>query len=45
MTTIDRTGSAQLTLPSDHEILVTRKFDAPAELVFDVWTKPEHVRN
>lgn len=45
MTTIDRTGSAQVTLPSDTEILIKRKFDAPAELVFDVWTTPEHVRN
>lgn len=43
--TIDRTGSAELTLPSDTEILITREFDAPAELVFDVWTTPEHVRN
>lgn len=42
---IDRTGSAEVTLPSDTEILITRKFDAPAELVFDVWTTPEHVRN
>lgn len=45
MKTIDRTGSAEVTLPSDTEILITRKFDAPAELVFDVWTTPEHVRN
>lgn len=43
--TIDRTGSAELNLPSDTEILITREFDAPAELVFDVWTTPEHVRN
>lgn len=43
--TIDRTGSAEVTLPSDTEILITREFDAPAELVFDVWTTPEHVRN
>lgn len=42
---IDRTGSAEVTLPSDTEILITRKFDAPAELVFEVWTMPEHVRN
>lgn len=42
---IDRSGSAAVTLPSDTEILITRKFDAPAELVFDVWTTPEHVRN
>jgi len=45
MKTIDRTGSAEVTLPSDTEILIIRRFDAPAELVFDVWTTPEHVRN
>lgn len=43
--TIDRTGSAEVTLPSDTEIKIVRKFDAPAALVFDVWTTPEHVRN
>jgi uncharacterized protein YndB with AHSA1/START domain len=45
MKTIDRTGTASVTLPSDTEILITREFDASAELVFDVWTTPEHVRN
>jgi uncharacterized protein YndB with AHSA1/START domain len=30
--------------PNDLEILMTRKFDAPVALVFDVFTKPEHVR-
>ena len=45
MMAIDRTGSAEVTLPSDLEIEIVRRFDAPAELVFDVWTKPEHVRN
>lgn len=43
--TMDRTGSAKVTLPSDTEILITREFDAPAELVFEVWTTPDHVRN
>lgn len=42
---IDRTGSAVVTLPSSTEILITRKFDAPADLIFEVWTTPEHVRN
>jgi uncharacterized protein YndB with AHSA1/START domain len=42
---IDRSGSAVVTLPSDTEILITRKFDAPAELLFEVWTTPEHIRN
>jgi len=43
--TSDRTGTAVVTLPSDREIEITRVFEAPAELVFDVWTTPEHVRN
>lgn len=43
--TIDRTGSAVVTLPSDTEIKITREFDAPAGLVFDVWTTSDHVRN
>lgn len=44
-TSIDRTGSAIISLPSEHEIKIERKFDAPAELVFDVWTTAAHVRN
>ncbi len=39
-----RHGSATVEFPSDREVLVTRQFDAPAELVFDALTKPEHVR-
>ena len=39
-----RFGSATITTPSDREILITRRFDAPAALVFEVWTTPEHVR-
>jgi uncharacterized protein YndB with AHSA1/START domain len=31
--------------PSDLEIVTKREFDAPLDLVFDVFTKPEHVRN
>jgi uncharacterized protein YndB with AHSA1/START domain len=30
-----------LTLPSDREILLTRKFDAPCELVWDTITDPD----
>jgi len=33
-----------LTLPSDHEIVLTRVFDVPRRLVFEAWTKPEHVK-
>jgi uncharacterized protein YndB with AHSA1/START domain len=40
----NRNGSAVFTLPSDHEILISRLFDAPADLVFETWTTPELVR-
>jgi uncharacterized protein YndB with AHSA1/START domain len=30
--------------PNELEILQTREFEAPIQLVFDVMTKPEHVR-
>ena len=42
--TPNRHGSAVIELPSDLEIVITREFDAPIALVFDVFTKPEHVR-
>ena len=35
--------SAQVTLPSDTEILIVREFAAPREVVFEAWTRPEHV--
>jgi len=44
MNTTDRHGSATVTLPSDREILITRQFDAPANLVFKAVTTPELVR-
>jgi uncharacterized protein YndB with AHSA1/START domain len=31
--------------PTELEIVLTREFDAPIQLVFDVMTKEEHVRN
>lgn len=33
-----------VTTQGDREILVTREFDAPRELVFRAWTEPELVR-
>ncbi|HVS93850.1 MAG TPA: SRPBCC domain-containing protein [Mucilaginibacter sp.] len=29
----------------DRELVITRIFDAPKELVFKVWTEPEHIKN
>ena len=42
--TPNRHGSAVVTFPNDLEIVITREFNAPIALVFDVLTKPEHVR-
>ena len=39
----NRHGSAVFTLPSDTEILITREFDASADLLFQAWTTPELV--
>ena len=33
-----------ITLPSDREIVVTREFNAPRDLVFDCWTIPALIR-
>ena len=38
------TDSFKATTPSDREIVLTRLFDAPRQLVFEAMTKPEHVR-
>ena len=35
---------AQVTLPSDREVRVTRQFNAPRQLVYDAHTKPELVQ-
>ncbi|HEX5925313.1 MAG TPA: SRPBCC family protein [Baekduia sp.] len=33
-----------MTLPADEQILITREFDAPKDLVFKAWTTPELVK-
>jgi len=40
-----RHGSAVIDFPNELEIVVTRDYDAPIALVFDVLTQPEHVRH
>ena len=39
------TADLIVTAPGDLEIVMERTFDAPAQLVFDCWTKPEHIVN
>jgi uncharacterized protein YndB with AHSA1/START domain len=39
-----RSGTAEVTLPTDEEILITREFDAPRHLVYRAYTTPELVK-
>jgi uncharacterized protein YndB with AHSA1/START domain len=41
--TANTVGATTFTTPSDREIVMTRVVDAPRGLVFDAWTKPEHL--
>ena len=43
MTPLTRSGSAKVTLPADDQILITREFDAPPDLVYKAWTTPDLV--
>src|SRR5688572_20066455 len=40
---VTSSNSAQVTTPSDEEILITREFDAPKHLVYKAYTTPELV--
>jgi uncharacterized protein YndB with AHSA1/START domain len=44
MSTMASSGSAKVTLPTDTQILITREFDAPRELVWRAWTTPELIK-
>jgi uncharacterized protein YndB with AHSA1/START domain len=44
LTLLTNSSSLQVTFPSDQEIVVTRVFHAPRQLVFEAWTQPEHVK-
>jgi uncharacterized protein YndB with AHSA1/START domain len=43
MTAMPTSGTAKVTLPTDEQILITREFDAPKDLVYKAWTTPELV--
>src|SRR6266852_708517 len=38
-----RTDTAVVTKSTARELIITRIFDAPRALVFEAWTKPEHI--
>ena len=41
---VTNSRSAKVTLPTDEQILITREFDAPKDLVYRAFTEPELVR-
>src|SRR4029450_1610561 len=41
---VTSSGTAKVTLPADDQILITREFDAPRDLVYKGGTAPELVR-
>jgi uncharacterized protein YndB with AHSA1/START domain len=43
--TVAQRHKAVIEFPSELEVLITREFNAPIQLVYDVFTKTEHVRN
>ncbi len=44
MGTVASSSRAVVTLPSDTQVLITREFAAPKQLVFQAWTTPELIR-
>ena len=42
--TVASSGTATVTLPTEEQILITREFDAPKDLVYKAFTTPELVK-
>ena len=43
MVTAAKVGATSYATPTDREVVITRVVDAPRELVWRVWTSPEHI--
>jgi uncharacterized protein YndB with AHSA1/START domain len=43
MPSVARTGVTQYETQNDREFVITRVVDAPRRIVFEAWTKPEHI--
>ena len=44
VSSVANSDTYQTSTPSEREIVLTRRFDAPRSLVFEAMTKPEHVK-
>lgn len=40
---VNNIGPVTIAIPGDRQIVITRIFDAPRAVVFEAWTKAEHV--
>jgi uncharacterized protein YndB with AHSA1/START domain len=40
---MSKSNPTAVSTPTDREIVITRTFDAPRELVWEAFTKPEHL--
>jgi uncharacterized protein YndB with AHSA1/START domain len=40
---VNPSDTLEIATPTDREVVLTRVFDAPRHLVFDAYTKPEHI--
>jgi len=45
MVTVAKVGVTSYTTPSDREVVITRVVAAPRDLVWKVWTNPDHIRH
>src|SRR4051794_16137788 len=45
MAAAKRVEATTFATPSDREIIITRTIDTPRRLVFEAWTRPEHLPN
>ena len=41
---VKKTGTLEVTTPSEREVAMIRIFDAPRDLVFRAWTEPDLVK-
>jgi uncharacterized protein YndB with AHSA1/START domain len=44
MTVTTSSAKAVVTLPTETQILITRRFDAPRHLIYRAWTEPDLIR-
>jgi uncharacterized protein YndB with AHSA1/START domain len=44
MDSVTSSGTAEVTLPSDTQILITREFGAPKRLIYRAWTTPDLIK-